>query len=96
MFEGTLYSALLEAKEKINFDALQFPIYRKSEQDKEWYRFDSTIKMISVRNNQVKAIGIAENLPEDVFIRLYSFNETCLKDEFDSSLSQILQGIENI
>lgn len=35
MFEGSIYSAILEAKEKINFKSLQFPIYRKCKHNNE-------------------------------------------------------------
>lgn len=90
MFEGTIYSAILEAKEKIDFNSLQFPIYRKSEYDNEWYRFDSVTKLISIRKNNIIGIGISPETPDDVFVKLYSFKEECSKEEFNELLKSVM------
>ncbi len=90
MFEGTIYSTILEAKEKIDFNSLQFPIYRKSRYNNEWYRFDSVTKLISIRKNNIIGIGISPETHDDVFVKIYSFEEECSKDEFDKLLKYVI------
>jgi len=90
MFEGTMYSAIVEAKKEIDFNSLQFPIYRKSERDNEWYRFDSVAKLISVRKKECFGVGISHGIHSDVFVILYSFKEECSKEEFEEMFKSVM------
>lgn len=89
------YLAILEAKQKIDFNSLKFPIYRKSEQNREWYRLDSVTTLVSIRKNNVIGIGIAPDIPDNAFTKVYAFEEECSKDEFDKVLNSVYEIISN-
>lgn len=94
MFNGIESSALIMAKEKIDFSSLQFPIYRKNEEDKEWYRFDSISRFVSIRTNLVIAIGLLTNASEDTFVVTYSImSKECSKDEFNRVMKMAIEKI---
>jgi len=94
MFEGTIASAIMELEEKIDFTSLKFPVYRKNEKQNEWYRFDTVTKLISIRKNNVIAVGIAQNVPKEVFVEQYSLRTVeCSKEEFDEVMKSVIKEI---
>jgi hypothetical protein len=81
-------------KEEIEITSLIFPVYRKNENQKEWYRFDTITKLTSIRKNNVIAVGIAQDLPKEVFLEQYSSRTVeCSKEEFDEVLKSVIKEI---
>ena len=94
MFEGTVDLAISEARKKLDFSSLKFPMYRKHVGDTiEVYRLDSIHKVISLRKDIVIGIGITLNLPEDRFVWIHSFEKECTKEEFEDYFSFVMKTV---
>ncbi len=100
MFEGTIMSGLMEQEKKIDFDKLKFPIYKKRENNSEWYRFDSIDKLITARGNSWRgnmiSVGIAEDVDKSVFVDLYSNCDECSDEEFNNIFKEKLDMLNSI
>lgn len=100
MFEGTIASGLMEQEDKINFDNLTFPIYKKDEYASEWYRFDSISEFITVRGKgergDVISIGTIKGLDKLTFVDLYSNRKDCTEQEFNAMFHKSLIALQDI
>lgn len=99
MFEGTIHSMLLEQKDKIDFDKLEFPIYRKAEKEGEWYKFNAVDKFTTVREKSwrgnLQSAGEAEDVDVLVFVDLYSNKKECTAKEFDDAFRRVWKVLDN-
>lgn len=80
----------VDQKDEINYESLEFPLYRKLENRQEWYRFDSLQRLISIRKNNVIGLGISQETPKHVFDQLYFCCDECSKEEFKQVLNSVV------
>lgn len=92
MMNGTIHSAELEMLYEANDTNITFPLYRKF--NNEFIRFDNRDKLISVRNQTIKSIGVSLTTPKNVFAKIYGQWDNSNELEFREAYNEVKQLID--